>query len=636
MALAAGQYVCEEYLEGPVPMRLWVRSSYYRFAPFALVFEWTKAALAYYTEEFQVEFPFSKYDQIFVPEFNMGAMENSGCVMLSDRVIWKDTPTESDQHSMRNMILHELAHMWFGNLVTMQWWDDLWLNESFATYMAYRAEQALGYDSWLRFLNYKTAAYHMDRMPSTHSVRVQVQDTQEAQSNLDSITYGKGSGLVKQLVFLIGHVAFFRGLKSYFVRHAWTNVSFQDFINALQEHCPTINLNVWVDDWVAQPGVNAIMFTQESDNVVITQSCRSGTSFRNHCFDLACYDDRAEVIKVVRVLLPGQIPVIYKLQLPIEASAIIPNPDDHCYFDVVLDRKTLDKLADGTFYSRLPALTRGVVLNSFRGMLENFELSGVAFLRSAFSLLVVEDIEDLLEVLLNTCSQAISYLPYDLIADYSHQLVVCLESKLLASEGASSSFLILLHRRIIGYLFSATDIYNYSEWFHTLRRAEKWRGIMHIATTLNLEDVRILLADELIRDTSDAAVMLRRFCEAAAVDNKQSTWIEITQNWRRYRRSELELMMKGFNRENQREILRDYVDLYFDTAEEALRQGDREYAEGFFTEMFPKCEDPTAMIARLDVISSKEPWVQKMLSEARCQLQAKARGQDLVRRQLAE
>lgn len=633
--MAAGEFICEEYNEASVPMRVWVRASYYRFLPYNLIFEWTKAALDYYSAEFQVPFPFEKYDQVFVPEFNMGAMENSGCVLLSDRIIWKDTPTIADLHTMRNIILHELAHMWFGNLVTLKWWDDLWLNESFATYMSYRAEHALGFDTWVNFLSYKTSAYHMDRMESTHSVRVQVRDTLEAQSILDSITYGKGSALVKQLVFLIGHVAFFKGLKSYFTTHAWTNVGFRDFINALQEHCRTINLNVWVDEWISMPGLNALSCELRGDEVVISQTCRSGEHFRNHCFDLACYDNTAQLIKVVRILLPSQLSLTYNLQLPQEASAVIPNPDDHCFFDIVLDKKTLAKIHDGAYYSQLPAITRCVVLNSLRGMLEHYEISALDMLNHALNMLVYEEIEELLEVLLSGCTQAIAYLPYDLRADYSHQLVVGLESKLHGREEASANFKVFMHKKMLAFMFSPNDIFNYSDWFNTLRRSEKWQGMMLIASTLNLEDVKNMLNTELQHDTSDASLLFRRYCEAAAVDNKHHTWTEITLNWRTYRRTELELMMKGFNRDNQREILKDFMDLYFLIVEEALAQADREYAENFFSVMHPSWADPDELLSRLNDIPSSEPWVERLLNEARCQLRAVIRGQQLVLTQLA-
>ena len=200
------------------------------------ILEVTSQGLAYYADLFGRPYPFGKYDQLFVPEFNAGAMENVGAVTFADQYLFRDPPTYAQRLSRGEVILHELAHMWFGDLVTMCWWDDLWLNETFATYLSYRCLAAATRfeDAWQVFNgDMRPAAHRQDQLVTSHPVATLVEHTDQAVGNFDAITYEKGAAVIKQLVATIGDEAFRSGLHTYFERHAWGNATLRDFLAAL-------------------------------------------------------------------------------------------------------------------------------------------------------------------------------------------------------------------------------------------------------------------------------------------------------------------------------------------------------------------------------------------------------------------
>ncbi len=224
------------------------------------LFEITKQGLDFFEPAFGVPYPFGKYDQIFVPESNSGAMENAGCVTFNDLYVFRSRVTDAYRESRAETILHEMAHMWFGNLVTMQWWNDLWLNESFATYMSMLAEvEATRFTrAWTTFAGtQKLWAYRQDQLPTTHPIVAEVPDAQSTLLNFDGITYAKGASVLKQLVAWVGQDRFLEGVKRYTGRHAYGNAELADFLAALEETSGR-DLHSWSKEWLEAPGVNTL------------------------------------------------------------------------------------------------------------------------------------------------------------------------------------------------------------------------------------------------------------------------------------------------------------------------------------------------------------------------------------------
>ncbi|MET7637860.1 aminopeptidase N [Streptomyces sp. NPDC005438] len=224
------------------------------------VFLITKQGLDFFHDRFDYPYPFGKYDQVFVPEYNLGAMENPGCVTFREEFVFRGKVTDAAYESRANVILHEMAHMWFGDLVTMEWWDDLWLKESFADFMgAFATVEATRFDdAWITFANNrKSWAYRADQMPSTHPVTADIHDLEDAKLNFDGITYAKGAAVLKQLVAYVGQEAFLEGARRYFKRHAWGNTRLEDLLTVLEETSGR-DMRTWSRAWLQTSGVNSL------------------------------------------------------------------------------------------------------------------------------------------------------------------------------------------------------------------------------------------------------------------------------------------------------------------------------------------------------------------------------------------
>ncbi|MFH8792569.1 aminopeptidase N [Streptomyces sp. NPDC017941] len=224
------------------------------------IFLVTKQGLDFFHDNFDYPYPFGKYDQAFVPEYNLGAMENPGCVTFREEFIFRGRVTQASYERRANVILHEMAHMWFGDLVTMRWWDDLWLKESFADFMgSFSMVEATRFSSgWITFANNRKAwAYRADQLPSTHPVTADIRDLEDAKLNFDGITYAKGASVLKQLVAYAGRDAFLEGARRYFKRHAYGNTRLGDLLRVLEETSGR-DMTAWSRAWLQTAGVNSL------------------------------------------------------------------------------------------------------------------------------------------------------------------------------------------------------------------------------------------------------------------------------------------------------------------------------------------------------------------------------------------
>jgi aminopeptidase N len=261
VALVAGPYAewRDEYRDehAVVPLGLYCRASLAEHMDADRLFTETKQGFAFYHRSFGVPYPFGKYDQCFVPEFNAGAMENAGCVTFLEDYVFRSRVTRYSYERRCETVLHELAHMWFGDLVTMRWWDDLWLNESFATFASVLCQaEATEYEhAWTSFANIeKSWAYRQDQLPSTHPVAADIPDLQAVEVNFDGITYAKGASVLKQLVAYVGQDHFLAGLRVYFAKHAWGNATLADLLSALEEASGR-DLSWWSAQWLETTGL---------------------------------------------------------------------------------------------------------------------------------------------------------------------------------------------------------------------------------------------------------------------------------------------------------------------------------------------------------------------------------------------
>ena len=266
IAICAGEFerISDTYDAGDgrtIELGLYARASLIPHMDSERLFRQTKDGFDFYHANFGRTYPFGdKYDQVFCPEYNMGAMEHVGCVTYRDEYVFTSEPTPYRLERRNDTILHEMAHMWFGDLVTMRWWDDLWLNESFATWSAATAQTAIGEyaDAWTTFASVEKAwAYQQDQLPSTHPIAADAPDIETAEQNFDGITYAKGASVLKQLQAYVGYEEFFAGVRRHFDNHAYSNATFDDLLGALEEASGR-DLSGWAEKWLRTTGPSTL------------------------------------------------------------------------------------------------------------------------------------------------------------------------------------------------------------------------------------------------------------------------------------------------------------------------------------------------------------------------------------------
>ncbi|MFF7654571.1 aminopeptidase N [Streptomyces sp. NPDC007983] len=360
-----------------VPLGIYCRPSLAEFLDSDAIFAVTRQGFDWFEEKFDYAYPFAKYDQLFVPEFNAGAMENAGAVTIRDQYVFRSKVTDAAYEVRAETILHELAHMWFGDLVTMEWWNDLWLNESFATYTSIACQAyAPGSKwphSWTTFANsMKTWAYRQDQLPSTHPIMAEINDLDDVLVNFDGITYAKGASVLKQLVAYVGMDEFFRGVQAYFKRHAYKNTRLTDLLGALEETSGR-DLKTWSKAWLQTAGINVLRpeiqtdasgtitsFAVRQEAPALPTGAKGEPTLRPHRIAIGLYDLDAtgKLVRSERIELDvdGELTEVPALVGTKRSAVILLNDDDLSYAKVRLDADSLAVVTDhlGDFEASLP------------------------------------------------------------------------------------------------------------------------------------------------------------------------------------------------------------------------------------------------------------------------------------------
>ncbi|GAB3108354.1 aminopeptidase N [Janibacter alkaliphilus] len=346
VSICAGPYVQVREEHDGISLGMYARASLQaeleRHAPEMMAV--TRASFDYFHSIFGIHYPFDDYDQVFAPEFNAGAMENPGCVVIRDSYLFRGAASDDEVLTRANTISHEMAHMWFGDLVTLRWWDDLWLNESFAEYMAHRClVAATGYDqAWVdATVARKAWGYSAERSPSTHPVAGSpAPDAKSALANFDGISYAKGAAVLRQLIAWIGDDAFLEGIRDYLGGHAHGNATLADFLGAMQRaSSDELDVAAWSAAWLETSGVDVIAVDRQG--TITRTPPQDRPADRPHAMDVATYSDGA---RTSRVELTLDSPSAQVEGLDLAAPLIIPNAGDLTWATPQLDGTTLDAL----------------------------------------------------------------------------------------------------------------------------------------------------------------------------------------------------------------------------------------------------------------------------------------------------
>ena len=432
-AIVAGPYVgaTDEYVASDgrtVPLGVYCRKSLVEHMDSAEILDLTKRGFAYYEDLFATPYAFTKYDQIFVPEFNAGAMENAGCVTHRDDYIFRSRPVEARVERRAVTILHELAHMWFGDMVTMTWWNDLWLNESFAEFTSTlaTAEITRWDEAWTTFQTLEKGwAYNQDQLSSTHPVAAEINDLHDVEVNFDGITYAKGASVLAALVGYVGRENFFAGIQRYLAAHAYSNAELGDLLREL-EAVSGRDLSSWTRLWLQEAGVTTLRLevVTDADGVITQAAVRqeipadSPASLRPHRVAIGSYsptgqgaDTHLERTNRIELDVDGELTQVPELVGAKRADVLVLNDDDLTYAKVRLDEESLSHGLTHieAFAESLP---RSIVLASAWDMVRDGELAASHFLKAALQALDVEEHSSVIQGLLGRITTCLSaFLP---------------------------------------------------------------------------------------------------------------------------------------------------------------------------------------------------------------------------------
>ncbi len=657
-ALVAGPYfeVRDSYTGtfGTYPLGVFCRTSLAEFLDPDDIFLITKQGFDFFEKQFGVAYPFGKYDQLFVPEFNAGAMENAGCVTFLEDLVFRSRVTDSAYEQRANTILHELAHMWFGDLVTMTWWDDLWLNESFAEWAAHYANvHATRFtDAWTSFSNQRKAwAYRQDQLPSTHPIAADMTDLDAVRVNFDGITYAKGASALRQLVAWVGEPEFLAGIHEYFTKHAWGNTQLDDLLVELEKSSGR-DLSGWTQEWLRTSGVNlmrplvAVDANGNYASVVIEQEPPSSPAgiaptLRSHRMAIGLYDvvggvlTRRDRLELDVVGARTDVTSLVGVKQP---DLLLLNDDDLTFTKFRLDERSW-KTAVAHLGDVDSSLARALIWGAAWDMTRDAEVSTGDFLDLVISGIEKESDVGVVQGVLRQLKAAIdqfsatanragyvqriaaALLEFARRAEPSSDHQLAFTRSFISSAGTSDELAILeglLDGSVVWPgLAVDTDL--------------RWSLIQRLVSVGRVGDTEIdaeLVRDDTATGRRQAAVARAARPTAAA---KAQAWADIVDRTD-LPNAILEATIGGFMHPDQIELLTPYRDAYFSALAEIWKSRTNETATNITVGLYPFLLVDEATISMTDaaITSGLGSTPQRLLSEGRDGVEraARARARD--------
>jgi aminopeptidase N len=621
-----------------IPLGLFCRQSLAEFLDAAELFDLTKRGFVFFEDAFGSPYPFSKYDQLFVPEFNAGAMENAGAVTFLEDYVFRSKVTAAAYERRAVTLLHEMAHMWFGDLVTMRWWDDLWLNESFAEYVStLGTELATRYNTvWASFANVeKTWAYRQDQLPSTHPIASDIGDLAAVRANFDGITYAKGASVLKQLVAWVGQDEFLAGCRDYFERHAWGNTTLLDLLGAL-EATSARDLSSWSKEWLETAGVNTLRADFDTDGgeaftsfTVVQEAPEHHPTLRSHRIAIGLYDlvngglvrrDRIEVD------ISGATSEVTELVGARRPDLLLLNDDDLTYAKIRLDPRS--RMTVTEHLAALPhPLPRAICWAAAWDMLRDAEMPARDYVRLVARGIGGEGDIGLLQSHLRQAKIACDSFADPAWRDAGVRLLstAAFDHATSAQPGSDHQLAWVRalattatdeeHLALLAGLLSGDRALDGLRVDVDLR----WALLHRLVVVGRAGDTEI--DAELDRDktaTGERQAALLRAARASA-EAKAEAWAAVVE------RDELPNALQrstvvGFQQPDQRELLAPYVERYFDAVTEVWETRTPEMAQDLVVGLFPTLVIGQATIDHTDAwlrSADPEPTLRRLIVEGR-------------------
>jgi aminopeptidase N len=645
-ALVAGPYAQVTDSHDGIELGLYCRRSLAEFLDPDEIFDITKAGFDFYHRVFDYRYPFGKYDQLFVPEFNAGAMENAGCVTFLEDYVFRSKVTDARRERRAETILHEMAHMWFGDLVTMRWWDDLWLNESFATYASVLAQTnaTRWTGAWTTFCNAeKTWAYRQDQLPSTHPIVADARDMEAVKTNFDGITYAKGASVLKQLVAWVGQEEFLAGLRSYFRRFEYGNTSLRDLLDELEVSSGR-TLGPWAQEWLETTGVNTLRPRFDTDDAdtftsfeVLQEPAATpegvSRNLRSHRVAIGLYDRQhsgsqaGELVRRDRVELDvtGAVTEVSKLVGAKRPDLVLLNDDDLTYAKIRLDDRSLATVIDG-IGSISASLPRALCWSAAWDMTRDAEMRARDYVRLVLSGIESEGDIGVVQSLFAKASLALS--SYGDPANRSAALRTLTERayELMQSAEPGSDVQLVYAQVFAGaedddQLDRVRALYDERETVTglVLDTELRWHFLIGLAAhgRADASDIDAQLERDRTATGEKRAASARAALPTA--EAKEAAWSAVADSDELSNHMQL-ATMRTFWLPEQAELCRPYVDRYFDALAGIWRTRSNEIAQTFTELLFPSVLIEQDIVDRTDrylAEQNPQPALRRSLVESR-------------------
>jgi aminopeptidase N len=635
--VSAGPYHVVRDEHDGIPLGIFCRQSLAAYLDPDEIFQVTREGFDFYHAAFGITYPFGKYDQLFVPEFKEGAMENAGAVTFLEDYVFRSRVTDFSREARGETILHEMAHMWFGDLVTMRWWDDLWLNESFATWAGTiaQAEATRWTHSWTTFAQvYKAWAYRQDQLPSTHPIAADIPDIHAVEVNFDGITYAKGASVLKQLVAYVGRENFLAGVRRYFAAHSWGNATLADLLSAL-EAVSGRNLAAWSREWLEAAGVNTLRPAYEVDGsgaftsfAVLQEAAASHPTLRSHRVAVGLYDRTDAGLarrSTIEIDVSGARTEVLELVGQARPDLVLLNDEDLTYAKLRLDDHSLATLVEsiGTFTDSLPA---ALCWAAAYDMCRDAEMPARDYVRLVLG--GVDSVKDIsvVQTLLRQAALAVRKLADPSWRAEGLSLMASSLRSLLKSAAPGSDHQLAYARAFAGVATSADDL----AMLNGLLSGETVIDGLSVDTDLRWILLRRLVSRgvkgeaaidaELATDSTDAGERHAATCRAAipTAEGKHDTWEDLAGG--KLTIAMFRAVLGGFADPDADELLAPYAPAYFDTVGDVWREWSSAMAQDFVSGAYTVNPVSQATVEATDVyISAHEPpaALRRLLVEGR-------------------